>query len=88
MAIAGLTIHNPTNTTDAMIQDALDGAGPAAQAAKLGTTLYNLIAAYNGLEAKYLALLAHLDAANVTGIGNANVATYGGVSTVPLPSTL
>lgn len=38
--------------------------------AKLGNVLDDLITAHN-------ALCAHLDAGNVTGIGNANVANYG-----------
>jgi hypothetical protein len=61
---------------------------PAANHAMLGTTIYNLINSYNVLEGKYQALLTHLDTANVAGIGNANVATYGDTTTVPLPSTL
>jgi hypothetical protein len=61
---------------------------------KLGNLLFDLIAAHNQLEAdfnalqsKYEALLAHLDTADVAGIGNANAATYGAAgstATAPL----
>ncbi len=51
---------------------------------KLGNLLFDLIAAHNqlkadhnALQAQYAALLAHLDTADVAGIGNANVATFG-----------
>jgi hypothetical protein len=50
---------------------------------KLGNLLVAMIAAHNQLQAdhntlrgQYLALLAHMDAGNVTGLGNADVANY------------
>ena len=62
----------------------LNGAMPASAKAKLGQTIDDLVQNYNALKAdhdalvvKYAALLAHLDTANVAGIGNANAATYG-----------
>jgi predicted transcriptional regulator len=55
--------------TDAQIQDELNRSMPAATRARLGDVIYNLINQHN-------ALLVHLDTANVTGIGNANAATY------------
>ena len=61
----------------------LDHCMPAAREAKLGMTLDQMITDHNALradyvalEAKFAALLAHLDTANVAGIGNANAATY------------
>ena len=75
--------------TDKQLQDRLNRATPGLAEARLGDNIYNIIAAFNALEAQYLALLAHLDTANVAGIGNTNAATYGaGVTAVPLPSTL
>jgi hypothetical protein len=65
---------------------------------QLGTLLFDLIAAHNQLEAdhntlrtQYEALLAHLDTADVAGIGNANAATYGtaaSTATAPLLGSL
>lgn len=55
----------------------LNHMNPAAWKASLGDVIYDLLNAYNDLAAKYNALLAHLDTANVGGIGNANVATFG-----------
>ncbi len=52
------------------VVDELNHAMPATYHAQLGTLLNELITNYN-------ALLAHLDTANLTGIGNANAATYG-----------
>lgn len=49
---------------------------PAAYEACLGDCINDLITQLNALTTAYQALLAHLDAANVAGIGNANVATY------------
>ena len=61
----------------------LDHSMPAARETKLGMTLDQMIADHNALradyvafQAKFAALLAHLDTANVAGIGNANAATY------------
>lgn len=55
----------------------LNHASPANADAQLGTTLEELIAGYNDLAAKYSALLAKLDTANVAGVGNNNAATLG-----------
>jgi hypothetical protein len=55
--------------TDAQIKDELNRSMNAAARARLGDVIYDLINQHN-------ALLAHLDTANVTGIGNANAATY------------
>jgi hypothetical protein len=37
----------------------------------------SLAADYNALQAKYAALLTHMDVANVAALGTAHVATYG-----------
>ena len=65
-------------------QSELNGMNPAARDAALGDVCNDLITNYNALQAsfaalqaKYELLLAHLDTANVAGIGNANAATYG-----------
>ena len=68
------------------VQDHLNRMNPTAAEAALGDWLYALTNQFNTLQAKYNALLAHLDTANVAGIGNTNVATYGATTTaVPLP---
>lgn len=51
-------------------RDQLNRMGPAAAHAHLGSVVYDLITNLN-------ALCAHLDAANVTGLGTANLATFG-----------
>jgi len=65
----------------------LDNLAPAAKQTQLGAVCVDLITQVNylvadiaNLRTKYQALLAHLDTANVAGIGNANVATYGDVA--------
>lgn len=70
--------------TDAFIQDHLNRMNPAAHHAHLGDVTYDIISKFNDLVSKYNdlvskfdAFLAHVDAGNVTGIGNTNVATYG-----------
>jgi hypothetical protein len=60
------------------VQDELDRMAPAARDAALGDVLNDLITQHN-------ALLAHLDAANVTGIGNTNTTNY---SVTPLQQRL
>jgi hypothetical protein len=55
-------------------QSDLNRLTPGARNARLGDTLYQMVNNFN-------LLLAHLDTANVTGIGNTNVATF----TVLLP---
>lgn len=52
------------------VQDELNRCMPAAKHAQLGDVLNDLITQFN-------ALLAHLDTANVAGISNTNVATFG-----------
>lgn len=73
------------NTFHINFQDELNRCMPIAERALLGTWLYELTQSFNALEAKYNALLAHLDTGNVTGIGNTNAATYGYTTTVPTP---
>lgn len=65
-------------------QDHLNRMNPAAHGARLGDVQNDLITNYNllqasfaALQAKYGLLLAHLDTANVAGIGNGNAAAYG-----------
>ena len=67
------------------LQDELNRMTPAAHYASLGDVVYDLINMVNQQAAKINELLAHLDTANVTGIGNANAATYGITGTVLLP---
>lgn len=75
-------------------QRELNGMNPASRDARLGDVCNDLITNYNilqasfvALQAKYALLLAHLDTANVTGIGAANVATYGAPATAAKPIT-
>jgi hypothetical protein len=60
---------------------------------KPGTLLASIIAVHNHqaehntLRAQYQALIAHMDAANVTGLGNSHVANYSAsASTASAPS--
>jgi hypothetical protein len=72
--------------TQPLLGKAIQGLNDFSSAAgdvKLGTLLASIIAAHNqltvdhnALQAKYAALLAHMDAGNVTGLGNAHVANY------------
>jgi len=55
----------------------LNDMNPAAARAYLGDCLFDLLNAYNDLSIKYQALLAHVDTANVAGLGAANAATFG-----------
>ena len=67
-------------------QDQLNRMNPASAHASLGSVVYDLINAHNDLRAKYEALLAHVDTANVAGLGTANTATYGAtIAPVLLP---
>lgn len=66
-------------------QHVLNHMGPAASIGHLGDMIYDLTNAYNALQAKYELLLAHLDTANVAGIGDTNVATFGDTAQVLLP---
>lgn len=50
---------------------------PAAADVGLGDTVEEIITKFNALQASFQSLLAHLDTANVTGIGNQNAANYG-----------
>lgn len=72
------------NLTETTLINRLNGCMPIANEVQLGQVLEDLIVNYNALQAsyaglvtKYELLLAHLDTANVAGIGNANAATYG-----------
>ncbi len=60
---------------------------PAAHDAHLGDLVYDLTNQLNALTAAYLALLAHMDTANVAGLGNANVATYSPAAVAPATAT-
>lgn len=68
------------------VVDELNRCMPAASHAQLGTLLQDLITNYNAMTTKYNALLAHLDTANVAGIGNTNAATYAAVAAPTLGS--
>jgi hypothetical protein len=62
---------------------ALNALAPEAGDVRLGTLLVAMINAHNQLQtdhntlrAQYQALIAHMDAGNVTGLGNQHVANY------------
>jgi len=68
---------------------ALNNLAPEAGDLKLGNLLTAIITAHNQLQAdhntlraQYQALLAHVDAGNVTGLGNAHVANYSAAASV------
>jgi hypothetical protein len=70
------------------IQKQINSSLPIAKKAHLGDVVYDLLNAYNTLVAAhntlataYNNLLAHLDTANVAGIGNANTSSYGNQAT-------
>ena len=73
---------------------ALNAIAPEAGDVRLGTLLMNLISSHNQLladhnflQAKYAALLTHMDVANVAALGTAHAATYGtGVSAASAPT--
>jgi len=67
------------------LRDELNRMTPGARDAFLGDVVYDLINMVNQQAAQINGLLAHLDTANVAGIGNANAATYGIAGTVALP---
>jgi hypothetical protein len=76
------------NLSEKTLKARLNRMSPAAHEAHLGDVIEDLITNYNALQAshadlltKYAALLAHLDTANVAGIGNTNAATYGSTVT-------
>jgi hypothetical protein len=76
------------NLSEKTLVRRLDTLTPGAKSAKLGQVIEDLITNYNALQASYAALatkygtlLAHLDTANVAGIGAANAATYGVTAT-------
>jgi len=67
--------------TETTLKNRLNRVSPGAK--HLGDVLEDLITNYNALQAdfaalktKYVALLGHLDAANVAGIGNGNATAY------------
>ncbi|HEX7906769.1 MAG TPA: hypothetical protein VF534_01570 [Paraburkholderia sp.] len=66
----------------------LNNLTPGAKSAQLGQVIEDLLVNYNALQAshadlltKYTALLAHMDTANVAGLGAAHSATYGSTVT-------
>jgi len=63
----------------------IDKAMPALDDAKLGTWMYEISAQLSDVTAKHNALLARLDAANLAGVGNTNVATFASTLTNTLP---
>ncbi|SAK98716.1 hypothetical protein AWB80_07575 [Caballeronia pedi] len=70
--------------TESVLKERLNRMSPAAHDARLGDVIEDLITNYNKMQAsfadlktKYANLLAHLDTANVAGIGNTNASTYG-----------
>jgi hypothetical protein len=73
---------------------ALNALAPEAGDLKLGNLLTamisshnQLISDHNALQTKYVALLAHMDSANVAALGTAHAATYGAAaSTASAPS--
>jgi hypothetical protein len=73
---------------------ALNDITPAASDVNLGNLLVAMIASYNqltsdhnALQAKYAAVLTHIDVANVAALGAAHAATYGtGVSAAAAPT--
>lgn len=67
-------MSGPGNKT---VKNDLNHLSPAAYRAQLGQVIEDLINAHNDLRAQFVALLAHLDTANVAGIGNGNAAAYG-----------
>jgi hypothetical protein len=83
------------NLTETTLLHRLDKMNPVAKEVKLGHLLEDVLVNYNALQvtcaalqAKYELLLAHLDTANVAGIGAANVATYGVAATTAVPIAL
>jgi hypothetical protein len=72
----------------------LNDLSSAAGDVKLGTLLVAIVTAHNqlqadhnALQAKYAALLTHMDVANVAALGTAHAATYGtGVSAASAPT--
>jgi hypothetical protein len=83
--------------TQPLLGRAVQGLNDISSAAgdlKLGTLLVSMVTAHNqlqvdhnALQAKYAALLTHLDVANVAALGTAHAATYGtGVSAATAPT--
>jgi hypothetical protein len=74
---------------------ALNALAPEAGDVRLGTLLVARINAHNRLQAdhntlraQYLALLAHMDAGNVTGLGNAHVVNYSAAASAAAAPTV
>jgi hypothetical protein len=74
---------------------ALNDLAPEAGDLKLGNLLMAIIAAHNQLQADFIAfrgqhqaLLAHMDAGNVTGLGNAHVANYSAAASAAAAPTV
>jgi len=72
--------------TPADLKRQLDHASPAANHAALGTTLTDIITAFNDLRAQYVALLAKLDTAAVAGGTNAAACSPAQPALAPLGS--
>jgi hypothetical protein len=74
---------------------ALNALAPEAGDVRLGNLLIAMIAAHNQLQAdfnafrgQHQALLAHMDAGNVAGLGNAHVANYSAAASVAAAPTV
>jgi hypothetical protein len=74
---------------------ALNDWSAAAGDVKLGTLLVAIVAAHNQLQsdhnalrAQYQALLGHLDAGNVTGLGSAHVASFSAAASAAAAPTV
>jgi hypothetical protein len=63
----------------------LEQLAPAAHDAYLGVWLYEISAQLTALQTLYNTFLAHVDTANITALGTANAATYGGTLINTLP---
>jgi hypothetical protein len=74
---------------------ALNDITPTVSDVKLGNLLVAMIAAHNQLQAdlnafrgQHQALLAHMDAGNVAGLGNAHVANYSAAASAATAPTV
>jgi hypothetical protein len=74
---------------------ALNGLAPEAGDVRLGNLLIAMIAAHNRLQAdhnalraQHQALIAHMDAGNVAGLGNAHVANYSAAASAAAAPTV
>jgi hypothetical protein len=74
---------------------ALNALAPEAGDVRLGNFLIAIVTAHNQLQAdhnalraQYQALIAHMDAGNVAGLGNAHVANYSAAASVAAAPTV